>query len=118
MKTFFLKTRLFWVITRILFIALYIGTVISSMHSDIFVTLILLPVIAIMIYVATLEFLNKDKFIGAKVLLGVFSIFMSAVIAGLIIYVGIESPSALFAFLFPLYYMLYGLWEIYSTKTN
>ncbi len=69
-----------------------------------------------MLYVAILEFLSKDKFIGAKVLLGVFSIFIGVIIAGLIVYVGIEKPSELFLFLLPSWVILYGLWEIYSSS--
>lgn len=71
-----------------------------------------------MIYVAVVEFLNKEKFIGAKVLLGVFSILMGVILAGLILYMGIERPSELFLFLLPLWVMMYGLWEIYSTKVK
>lgn len=68
-----------------------------------------------MIYVAVVEFLNKEKFIGAKVLLGVFSMLMGVILAGLILYMGIERPSELFLFLLPLWVMMYGLWEIYSS---
>jgi hypothetical protein len=118
MKTFFLKTRIFWVISRILFIALYIGAALNDVKSDIFVAMLFFPVSVIMIYVAVVEFLNKDKFIGAKVLLGVFSIFMGVIMAGLILYMGIEKPTELFLFLLPLWVIMYGLWEIFSSTNR
>ena len=116
MKTFFLKTRIFWVISRIVLIALYIGAAINDIQSDNFAAMLFFPVSVIMIYVAIVEFLYKDKFIGAKVLLGVFSIFMGVLLAGLILYMGIEKPSELFLFLLPLWVIMYGLWEIYSSS--
>lgn len=118
MKTFFLKTRIFWVISRIVLIALYIGAALNDIQSDNFAAMLFFPIIIIMIYVAVVEFLNKEKFIGAKVLLGVFSILMGVILAGLILYMGIERPSELFLFLLPLWVMMYGLWEIYSTKVK
>ena len=118
MKTFFLKSRLCWVISRIVLIALYIGAALSDVKSDNFAAMLFFPVSVIMIYVAIVEFLNKDKFVGAKVLLGVFSILMGVILAGLILYMGIEKPSGFFIFLLPLWIVLYGLWEIYSTKVK
>ena len=118
MKTFFLKTRIFWVISRIVLIALYISAAINDIKSGIWISMLFFTISAIMFYVAVLEFLKKDKFIGAKVILGVFSIFIGALLAGLILYMGIEKPSELFLFLLPLWVILYGLWEIYSTKVK
>lgn len=118
MKTFFLKTRIFWVISRIVLIALYISAALNDLKSGIFVAMLFFLVSVIMICVAIVEFLKKDKFIGAKVILGVFSIFIGALLAGLILYMGIEKPSELFLFLLPLWVILYGLWEIYSTKVK
>lgn len=71
-----------------------------------------------MIYVAILEFLNKDKFIGANLLLGVFSILMEVILAGLILYMRIEKTSEHFLFLLPLQIIMYELREIYSTKNR
>jgi hypothetical protein len=87
----------------------------NDVKSNIFVAMLFFPVSVIMIYVAKVESLNKDKFIGAKVLLGVFSILIGVILAGLILYIGIEKPSELFLFLLPLWVILYGLWEIYSS---
>lgn len=118
MKTFFIKTRIFWIVTRILFIALYIGAAFNDIKTEIWISMLFFTISAIMIYVATLEFLNKDRFMGAKVLLGVFSIFIGLIITGLILYIGIERLSELFLFLLPLWIIMYGLWEIYSTKSR
>lgn len=118
MKTFFLKTRIFWVISRIVLIALFIGAAINDIKSDNFAAMLFFPVSVIMIYVAIVEFLNKDTFVGAKVLLGVFSIFMGVILAGLILYMGIEKPSELFLFLLPLWGIMYGLWEIFSSTNR
>jgi len=116
MKTFFIKTRIFWIITRILFIALYIGAAINDIKSAIWISLLFFTISAIMIYVSTVEFLNKDRFLPGKIIVGVFSIFLGVTMAGLLFYSGIVQSTELFLFLFPLWVILYGLWEIYSTK--
>lgn len=116
MKTFFIKTRIFWIVTRILFLALYIGSAISSTSPNIFISILFLIVSALMLYITVREFSKKSTFRGAKIFLGVFSILIGGIIAGLILYMGVQTPNELFLFLLPLWCVMYGLWEIYSTK--
>lgn len=122
LKLFFRKTNYFWIITRVILIALFLSVIFNEGfkfdYSSIFVIVLFSIFTIILTYISIKEFLKKTPFLGFKILAGVFVISLALVIIFLIFYSTSIDLMNLFLLIFPLWLIIYGIWEIFTAKKN
>jgi len=121
-KIFFNKTHYFWIVSRFILIVLFSFATFNKVDfqslSSLFAFVIMCLQLFSMTYVAISEIFKRKPFIGLKMYSGISAIFFGLLIVVLIFVSQNDdySVKVIGLLFFPLWIILYGLWETISTK--
>jgi hypothetical protein len=115
LKTFYQKTNYFWVISRMLYIALFTIAIINLPNENnlpkLTVKLLFAIYILCMVTLSILGFLNKNQPKLIRKFVGIVSILFGIFINYLLIF-EFNQRFVILAFVVTFWIILYGIWEI------